>query len=82
MCSSAFMMHGPLPHMHRFQPKNFFGGQSAGRRGPILGHSDLPWGYPTRPWYCFTTKRSGLFCPSLQGGVRYAQPPAKGNGPA
>ena len=56
-------------------PGIFWGGSPAGWRGPIPGHSDLPWGYPTRPWYCFTTKQRGLFCPSLQGGVRYAQPP-------
>jgi hypothetical protein len=66
---------GPSLACTSSSPGIFWGGSPAGRRGPIPGHSDLPWGYPTRPWYCFTTKQRGLFCPSLQGGVRYAQAP-------
>ena len=40
MCSHAFMVHGPLPRMHPFQPRNFFGGQSSGPAGSDPGSFD------------------------------------------
>ena len=44
MCSHAFMVHGPLPRMHPFQPRNFFGGQSSGPAGSDPGSFRPPMG--------------------------------------
>ena len=44
MCSHAFMVHGPLPRMHPFQPRNFFGGQSSGPVGSDPGSFRPPMG--------------------------------------
>ena len=47
MCSHAFMVHGPLPHMYPFQPRNFFGGavqRAGGVRSRVIptSHGDIP----------------------------------------
>ena len=44
MCSHAFMVHGPLPRMHPFQPRNFLGGQSSGPAGSDPGSFRPPMG--------------------------------------
>ena len=44
MCSHAFMVHGPLPRMHPFQPRNFWGGQSSRPAGSDPGSFRPPMG--------------------------------------
>ena len=73
---------GPSLACTSSSPGIFLGGSPAGRRGPIPGHSDLPWGYPTRPWYRLTTKQRGLFCPLFTRGgqVRTVDQPCEAAG--
>ena len=68
MCSHAFMVHGPLPRMHPFQPRNFFGGavqRAGGVQSRVIptSHGDIPPGrgivLPQNSAVCFVPLYKG-----------------------
>ena len=74
MCSHAFMVHGPLPRMHPFQPRNFLGGQSSGPAGSDPGSFRPPMGisHPAVVLFYHKTARFVLSLFTRGGQVRTA----------